>query len=118
MNEEPPPPPPVEGTIVDAPVHFGAGDPLDETTAREMRSKRRKDKDPYPEDGERRRRRREGGSRRDDGVRSSEGSGGDGRSRGGPVNGLGYDDVGVKTWDGRPAMPGKRGSWFKKIAGL
>jgi hypothetical protein len=38
-----------------------------------------------------------------------------------------YDEAPVRTWDGRPALDGngggnggagKRGSWFKKIAGF
>ena len=122
INDDPPPPPPVEGTIIDAPVHYAADDAPDalngETTARELRHKRRKDRDTDgygADDPDRRYRRRD--SKRD-GEGSSGGSAGDRRSRGGPVNSLGYDTMGAKTWDGRPAMAPKRGSWFKKIAGL
>lgn len=120
VSSDPPPPPPVEGTIIDAPVHFAAdntpdGNIMDEDlTARELRHSRRKamgrhrDLDGYStEDPERRR----GGA-----------PGGRG-SRGGAVNSMGYDSMdGVKTFDGRPAMPGrgesKAGSWLKKITGL
>ena len=111
----------MEGTIIDAPAHFAedvAPDPpFEETTAREMRQKRRKDKDAYAEDdAERHRRRRE--SRRDgDAQRSSDGSSHNRRKSyaGGPVNSMGYDDMGGKTWDGRPAMAPKRNSFFKKL---
>jgi len=119
LNEDPPPPPPVEGTIIDAPMHFAqdpAPDALDETTAREMRHRRDRDRDVLSnEDSERRHRRRE--SRRE-GEGVSDGSSYDRRrSYAMPANGPGYDNN-VKTFDGRPAMPSKRGSWFKKIAGL
>jgi hypothetical protein len=119
VNEDPPPPPPVEGTIIDAPVHYAedaAPDALDETTAREMRQKRRKDRDVYADDdSERRRRKREG--RREDGQRSSDGSGHD-RRKSYAAPSMGYDDMGVKTWDGRPAMAPKRNSFFKKLTGF
>lgn len=125
ISEDPPPPPPVEGTIVDAPLHFTedtAPDPLEETTAREMRQKRAKDRDGLSnEDAERRRRRREG--RRDtDYVKSSSGGSSHERRRsyavGGPVNSMGFTDMGVKTWDGLPSGNTKRGSWFKKFTGF
>ena len=120
VNESPPPPPPIEGTIIDAPVHFAhddAPDALDEDelTAREYRHKRAKDRDGYgSQDPEVR------GSRHDrlksDGVRSSDGSSYDRRrDYGGPVNSMGFNDM------GRPTMPtgaSKRSSWFKKIAGI
>ena len=120
INDDPPPPPPVEGTIIDAPAHFAedhAPDaPLDESTAREMRHKRRKDKDGYvDDDSERPRRRRDG-----DAQKSSDGSSHNRRkSHGGvPVNSMGYNEMGAKTWDGRPAMSPKRGSWLKKMTGF
>ncbi|KAI7650164.1 hypothetical protein KC318_g16635, partial [Hortaea werneckii] len=120
VNEDPPPPPPVEGTIIDAPVHFAddiAPDPMEDTTAREMRHRRHRDKDGYSEvDPERIRRKRGPVKSTSDGS-----SHGKHRSYGGPVNSMGFDDMGAKTFDGRPAMPNggsKRGSWFKKITGL
>ncbi|KAK4951113.1 hypothetical protein LTR28_006906 [Elasticomyces elasticus] len=128
INEEPPPPPPVEASIVDAPVHFGAVEddrvPADEPTAREMQSKKRRDSrygppQDDPDDHRRRRReeKRDERSRRDgEGIRSSDGSAGDRRSR--AFNSLGYGDMASNTFDGRPAAGGKRGSWFKKIAGF
>ncbi|KAI7117610.1 hypothetical protein KC324_g18836, partial [Hortaea werneckii] len=113
-------PPPVEGTIIDAPVHFAddiAPDPMEDTTAREMRHRRHRDKDGYSEvDPERIRRKRGPVKSTSDGS-----SHGKHRSYGGPVNSMGFDDMGAKTFDGRPAMPNggsKRGSWFKKITGL
>lgn len=120
LHEDPPPPPPVEGTIVDAPVHFADADPLDETTAREMRHRRHRDRDGYSEHGSDRTRRRREKQDRDAVKSTSDGSSHD-RHRGGPVNSLGYDEMGAKAFDGRPAMPtgaAKRGSWLKKIAGL
>ena len=122
VNEDPPPPPPVEGTILDAPAHHvedTVADNLDETTAREMRKNRRKDRDAYvDDDSERRRRRRE--TRHEDGQRSSDGSGHDRRrSYAAPSNSMGYGDMGgVKTWDGRPALAPKRNSLFKKLTGF
>ena len=127
VSDDPPPPPPVEGTIVDAPMHFAEdhapdGHPLEDeepTTAREMREgrARRGKKDMGgDEDSERRRRRRE---RRHDEemVKSSEGSShGRRKAGGGPSNSLGYDDMG--GFDERPAMPPKRQSWFNKITGF
>lgn len=118
------PPPPIEGTIVDAPVHFAADadpDPLDEgeTTAREFRHRR-----------ERRRERDDGyglgdDSRRHGGVKSSSGDGSSGRRRRSHASPPAYGDMyggGLRTFDGRPPIPqrtdSKRGSWFKKIAGL
>lgn len=123
VNEDPPPPPPVEGTIIDAPVHFAADDdvpathPFEETTAREMRHNRARDG--YARDDMERRshRRRDG-----ENVKSSSGGSSHDRQRsyGGPVGG--YDVGGMKTWDGRPAgmqrSESKRGSWLKKIPGL
>ncbi|KAK5717940.1 hypothetical protein LTR15_008783 [Elasticomyces elasticus] len=122
LNSSPPPPPPVEGTIIDAPAHFTADDdvpathPFEETTAREMRHKRVRDSN----DPERRRRDRR--ERDGEGIKSSSGGSGHDRSQsyGGPVNSIGFNDMGEKTWDGRPAVQrseSKRGSWFKKIAG-
>lgn len=118
------PPPPIEGTIIDAPAHFAAeadADLLDEgeTTAREFRHRR-----------ERRRERDDGygwddDSRRRDGVKSSSGDGSSGRRRRSYASPPTYGDMyggGMRTFDGRPSMPqrsdSKRGSWFKKIAGL
>jgi hypothetical protein len=47
------------------------------------------------------------------------------KSYAGPAMGMGYEDqqTPLRTWDGRPALDGnggagKRGSWFKKIAGF
>lgn len=126
VNDDPPPPPPIEGTIIDAPVHFAedrAPDPLDEgegTTAREFRHRRRRDgeKDAYGDEAEERRRRRRD---REAGVKSSDGSSRD-RRKSYASNSMGYGDMGYRTYDGRPSMPArndsKRGSWFKKIAGL
>lgn len=125
ISEDPPPPPPVEGTIIDAPLHFAEDmtpDPLEETTAREMRQKRAKDRDGLGnEDAERRRRRRE--ARRDpDYVKSSSGGSSHERRKsyatGGPVNSMGFTDMGIKTWDGLPSGNTKRGSWFKKLTGF
>nr|POE71428.1 hypothetical protein CFP56_62523 [Quercus suber] len=117
INSDPPPPPPLEGTIIDAPVYYAADttpDTLDETNARELRHKQRRERE-----------RADGYSRRrgdGDGVRSSDGSASHDRKRssyaGGPVNSLGYNEMGGKHWDSRPAMPPKKGSWLKKIAGL
>ncbi|KAK1066632.1 hypothetical protein LTR74_007002 [Friedmanniomyces endolithicus] len=130
VNESPPPPPPVEGTIVDAPAHFSVDDgvpathPFEETTARELRHKRGKEREGYAngngEDVERRRRSRR--EREGEGIKSSSGGSGYDRqqSYGGPANSIGFNDMGVKSWDGRPAVQrseSKRGSWFKKIAG-
>lgn len=120
------PPPPIEATIIDAPVHFAADDAPDpmmdeDLTARELRHSRRKAKDRHrdldgysTEDPEQRRRRRQD---------AAANGGGRSRGMGGPVNSLGYDNMdGVKTFDGRPAMPqrgeSKAGSWLKKITGL
>ncbi|KAK3066463.1 hypothetical protein LTR53_017182, partial [Teratosphaeriaceae sp. CCFEE 6253] len=125
VNESPPPPPPVEGTIIDAPAHYAADDdvpaqhPFEETTARELRHQRGKVRSGPGEDAARARR-----SRRDndgEGVKSSSGGSGYDR-RGGPVNSIGFNDMGGgKIWDGgQPAVQrseSKRGSWFKKIAG-
>jgi hypothetical protein len=132
VNEDPPPPPPVEGTIIDAPVHFAedlAPDALDETTAREYRKRRdrdrERDRDGYSyEDSERRRRRRdEKRGMTGEYVKSSSGGSSHDRRKsyaGGPVNSLGLNEMGGKTFDGRPAPGGKRGStgWFKKFTGL
>ena len=135
VSSDPPPPPPIEGTIIDAPAHFGSRgededlEGMDELTAREMRqARRRKDRELRDRDGystqdqsESRRRRRD----RDgygEGASSGGGSTGDHRSRGvgGVVNSLGYDSMGNKIPDGRPGMAGRDGSksWLKKIAGL
>lgn len=131
VSSDPPPPPPIEGTIIDAPAHFGSKgededlEGMDELTAREMRqARRRKDREMRDRDGystqdasESRRRRRD----RDgygEGASSGGGSAGD-RSRGygGPVNSLGYDSMGNT---GRPGMVGRDSSksWLKKITGL
>ena len=116
VNEDRPPPPPVEGTIIDAPVHYAeddAPDALDDTTAREYRNRRRREQGEYADEDSERRRRRRGD------VPSGSGGSSHGRNKsyGGPSNSLGYDDMGVKTWDGRPAN-NRRQSWFKKIAGF
>ncbi|EMD01027.1 hypothetical protein BAUCODRAFT_144604 [Baudoinia panamericana UAMH 10762] len=127
VNEDPPPPPPLEGTIVDAPQHFAADDdvpadhPLEETTARKFRHRRANERDVDAEE-ERRRRRRD---RRDaENIKSSSGGSSHDRRRsyaGGPVTTPNYNDVGMRTWDGRPAVQrndSKRGGWFKKIGDL
>ncbi|KAF2211418.1 hypothetical protein CERZMDRAFT_106400 [Cercospora zeae-maydis SCOH1-5] len=130
VNDDPPPPPPIEGTIIDAPVHFAADntpDALDEneTTAREFRhrrERRRERDDDYGhdqgDDYQRHRRHPE----RSDGIKSSSGEGSSGRRKSHAAT---YGDMyggGMRTFDGRPSMPqrsdSKRGSWFKKIAGL
>lgn len=117
-----PDPPPIERTIIDAPVHYGEDGvpdrhPLegDDTTAREFRHRRRREQEAHgrADDGDRRRRRPRDGEN----VRSSDGSSG----QRAPVNSIGYNDMGERTFDGRPAFArgeSKRGSWFKKIAGL
>lgn len=117
------PPPPIEGTIIDAPVHYAddaAPDPLEEgeTTAREFRHRRerRRDRDDgYHVDDDYRRRER---------VKSSSGDGSSGRRRS-YASPPSYGDMyggGMRSFDARPSMPqrsdSKRGSWFKKIAGL
>ncbi|PPJ53386.1 hypothetical protein CBER1_01017 [Cercospora berteroae] len=128
VNDDPPPPPPIEGTIIDAPVHFAADnapDALDEneTTAREFRHRRerRRDRDDgygYGQDDDYQHRRHD----RSEGIKSSSGEGSSGRRR---SHAPAYGDMyggGMRTFDGRPSMPqrsdSKRGSWFKKIAGL
>jgi hypothetical protein len=110
LNEDPPPPPPVEGTIIDAPAHFAEDDePDDPTTARELKHRRRRDDD--DPDSRRKKKSSDGSSRdRDRDWRKS--------YAGGPVNSLGHNDFNGKTFDGRPAGPLRRESWFKKIAGL
>ena len=109
LNDDPPPPPPLEGTIVDAPVHYGDdGEPQEEGgTARELRnSRRRGDEDGY--DRRRRTQKSSDGSSRDYDRRKS--------YAGGPVNSLGYDEMGAgRTFDGRPARPARRESWLNKI---
>lgn len=128
VNEDPPPPPPVEGTIVDAPVHF-ATPALDEdealaaeTTARELRRKQRRERERNGEvnssDERRRRRRDDRKAARDEDV-SRDGSGGDkSRRTSKAYNSLGYPDM-AKTFDGRPAGTASGGKgWLKKIAGL
>lgn len=123
LNDSAPDPPPIERTIIDAPIHYAEDEvpdrhPLEgeDTTAREYRHRRRREQEGYGDDLEDRRRRR---PRDGEHVRSSDGSSG---QRGGiPMNSIGYNDMGGRTFDGRPAMPrgeSKRGSWFKKIAGL
>ena len=131
ISDDPPPPPPVEGTIVDAPMHFAEdhapnGHPLEEpTTAREMRESRaggRKKESlaAGDEESERRRRRRE--KKFGEGYKSSDGSSHDRRKTygGGPSNSLGYDDMGrgAPGFDERPGMPPKRQSWFSKMTGF
>ncbi|KAM3418943.1 hypothetical protein BST61_g4901 [Cercospora zeina] len=131
VNDDPPPPPPIEGTIIDAPVHFAADnapDALDEneTTAREFRHRRerRRERDDgygYDQDDDYQRHRRR--PERSEGLKSSSGEGSSGRRKshaaayGGDMYG-----GGMRTFDGRPSMPqrsdSKKGSWFKKIAGL
>ncbi|KXT17853.1 hypothetical protein AC579_5883 [Pseudocercospora musae] len=122
INDEPPPPPPVEGTIVDAPMHFAADQTPDRYedelpgTAREYRNRKRQDVE--DEDEERRRRRRE--RREAEGVKSSDGSSQD-RRRTHASGASGYGDM-RRGYDARPAMPERRaskgGSWLKKITGL
>ncbi|KAF1356927.1 hypothetical protein BDV97DRAFT_21834 [Delphinella strobiligena] len=126
VNEDPPPPPSVEGTIVDAPVHFATAalDDEDATapelTARDVRSKHRRERERRGEPNssdERRRRRKEDRKMRDEGL-SGPGSTGDKSKRSSrPYNSLGYADMSAKTVDGRPAG-GERKGWLKKIAGL
>ncbi|QIX02374.1 hypothetical protein AMS68_007891 [Peltaster fructicola] len=118
LSSDPPPPPPVEGTIVDAPVHYAddnAPEAMDDLTARELRSRRRRDKETDEYEDQRRPRYARG---EEEGVPSSGGSSGNRRARR-ATNSMGYDSMGAKTWDGRPAMPtradSKRGSWLKKI---
>jgi hypothetical protein len=123
LNDSNPDPPPVERTVLDAPIHGDDGVPDrhplegEDKTARELRQSQRRRKERELDDAGRRRRRDEEGP-----VRSSDGSSGKRRSSYAPVNSLGAGDMGARGFDGRPAMPGrgdsKRGSWFKKIAGL
>jgi len=124
VSEDPPPPPPVEGTIIDAPMHFAEdhapdGHPLEETTAREMRENRQRRKNEAfaaDDDIERRRRRRE--RKNEEEHKSSGGSSHARRSAyaAGPVNSLGYDDMHAP--EERPAMAPKRQSWFSKVTGF
>jgi hypothetical protein len=124
LASSPPPPPPVEGTIIDAPVHFAAvpddgPDPYDNdptTTAREMRRSKR-DSAAAPRS-----------SRRDDppSQASSGGGGGAGyhrrgQSYAGPSNSLGYNDMNSReaAAGATPASKAKKaGGWLKKLAGL
>jgi len=123
LNDSAPDPPPIERTIIDAPIHYAEDEvpdrhPLegDDTTAREFRHRRRREQEGYghADDEDRRRRRPRDGEN----VRSSDGSSG----KRAAVNSIGYNDMGGRTFDGRPAMAprgeSKRGSWLKKIAGL
>lgn len=126
VNSDPPPPPPVEGTIVDAPVHFATAALDDEDaitpelTARDVRSKHRKERERRGEPNssdERRRRKKEERKLRDEGL-SGAGSTGDKSKRSSRAyNSLGYADMSAKTIDGRAAV-GERKGWLKKIAGL
>ena len=120
INQDPPPPPPVEGTIVDAPVHFAgsaAPDPptFEDTTAREMRHRRRRENDGHGRsDADARR-------RRDEAQKSSNGSSRDRRRAygGEALDGVaGYNDLPHRAYDFRPGMASKRQSWFQKMTGM
>ncbi|TKA80419.1 hypothetical protein B0A49_01196 [Cryomyces minteri] len=111
VNVDPPLPPPVEGTVLDGP---GPGLATNEEQ-RTARRNRRKDGEEKEKEKSRR--------REDRGMRSSNGSAGEKtvrrRSAMPELDGGG----GLRSWDGAPVRPGgekaaKRGSWFKKIAGL
>jgi hypothetical protein len=119
LASSPPPPPPVEGTIIDAPVHFAAmaddggldgydNDPT--TTAREMRRSKRESAAPRS-------------SRRDDPPSQGSSGGGHhrrGQSYGGPSNSMGYGDMNARDAPASKPISGakKAGGWFKKLAGL
>lgn len=107
VNSDPPPPPPIEGTILDGPAYGGEEHvPMDETTARELKRNRRQDRERYGDEEDRDSRRR-----RD--IRDSDGS-----SHGRRQSYAGYaDPAGGRSWDARPGNP-RRGSWFKRVAGL
>ncbi|KAK5170050.1 hypothetical protein LTR04_004969, partial [Oleoguttula sp. CCFEE 6159] len=113
VNVDPPLPPPVEGTVLDGPGP-GLATYDEERTARRNRRK----------DGEEREKEKEKSRRREDrGMRSSDGSAGEKTIRRRSAMPELDGGRGVRSWDGAPVRPGgekaaKRGSWFKKIAGL
>ena len=121
---EPPPPPPIEPTVLDPLPDDGARATLDGPDddlrrSRRKSSKRRSryiDADADEEDGRARRRR----ERKERELKSSEGSEGDKYGRKKSDYGFSATPA-VKTFDGRNALGAgavKRGSWFKKIAGI
>ncbi|CAD0094418.1 unnamed protein product [Aureobasidium mustum] len=138
VTSSPPLPPPLQPTILDLPPTDPAVDDADihddESTARELRRRHRRDRESRGVETEedRKRRKRKELRRREEELAFRDRDGETRRDRGSNKahNSLGYDDFETqRTWDGRVVGGETRGGvkeeiarrtqgWFKKVAGL
>jgi hypothetical protein len=127
LSEEPPLPPPISETVLD-PMPGARNSPDDEETpsqdedirlriAGRKGGKREKERDRVRDEKDKKHSRRKSHY---EGTRGSVEEGEKKKERRKTYANPAYEDVPVRTWDGRPAADGnagqgKRGSWFKKI---
>ncbi|KAH0278947.1 hypothetical protein KCU91_g2121, partial [Aureobasidium melanogenum] len=137
VTSSPPLPPPLQPTILDVPPIDSAADDADlhddESTARELRRRHRRDRETrgIETEEDRRRRKRKELRRREEELasRDRESKARRDRASNKAYNSLGYDGFETqRTWDGRVVGGETRGvkeeiarrtqGWFKKVAGL
>ncbi|KAG9678370.1 hypothetical protein KCU99_g1217, partial [Aureobasidium melanogenum] len=138
VTSSPPLPPPLQPTILDIPPADPAADDADlhddESTARELRRRHRRDRESrgIETEEDRKRRKRKELRRREEELASHDRDGETRRDRGSnkAYNSLGYNGFETqRTWDGRVVGDETRGGvkeeiarrtqgWFKKVAGL